>query len=97
MLAPILELALYLIIAEQILCLPMSNNKNLALSISNNKDIQKMVAKQLPSYYNIIKASNISDPLILGPSTVDICNFKSKHIIKNKNSITTTINTTTKK
>lgn len=74
-----------------------SNNKDPRLLTNNNKDVQKMAAKQLPSYYSATKMLNISDLLILGPSTVDVHSCKSKRTTRNKDSPTMTANATTKK
>lgn len=78
-------------------CFLAINNKSSRLSTNNNKDVQKTVAKQLPSYYGGIKAPNISDPLILGFSIVDFCNCKRKCTTKNKKSLMITANVVTKK
>lgn len=51
-----------------------------------------MAVKQLPLYYYQTKAPNVNDFLILDFSIIDICNFKSKLMTKNKDSPTTTIN-----
>ncbi len=56
-----------------------------------------MAVKQSLSYYGATKTPNVSDLLIFGPSTIDVCSCKSKGIIKNKDSLTTTASTTTKK
>lgn len=56
-----------------------------------------MAAKQLPLYYSVTKAPNVSDPFILGSLIVDIRSRKSKHMIRNKDSLMTTVNITTKK
>ncbi len=76
---------------------PASNNKGPRLPTNNNEDIQKTAAKQLPSYYGVTRAPNVSDPLILGPSKLDVRSRDSKRTTRNKDSLTTTVNTATKK
>lgn len=78
-------------------CLLTSNNKGSRFSTNNNKDIQKTPPKQLPSYNGVIKALNIRNSLIFGPSTVDIHSCKSKRTTRNKDKPTTTINAAIKK
>ena len=75
----------------------VNNNKDPHLLTNNNKNIQKTAAKQLPSYYDITKVPNVSDPLILGPSIVDVHSHKSKCTTKNKDSLITIANAVTKK
>ncbi len=77
--------------------LPASNNKGPRLPTNNNKDVQKTAAKQLPSYYSAIRAPNVSDPLILGLSTLDEYSRESKYTIRNKDSQTTIANVAIKK
>ncbi len=96
-LAPILLLASYLIIAEYMPHLLASNNKGPRLSMNNNKDVQKMTTKQSPSYYSATKVPNLSDPLILSPSIVDVHSCKSKRTTRNKDSPMTTMSAATKK
>ncbi len=56
-----------------------------------------MAVKQVPSYYGVIRVPNVNDPLILGPSTLDVRTHESKYSTINKDSLTTTANTVTKK
>lgn len=86
MLAPILWLTPYLFIAKHMLRPLISNDKGPRLATSKNKDIQKMAAKPLPSYYSVINVLNVSDSLILSFSIVGIYIYKSKSIIRNKDS-----------
>lgn len=48
-------------------------------------------------YYDITKAPNIRDLPILGLSTIGVRSCKSKHMTRNKDSLTMTANDTTKK
>lgn len=77
--------------------LPASNNKDPRFPTSNIKDIQKKVTKLLPSYYVTIKAPNMSNLFIFGSSIVEVRSYESKHMIRNKDSLITTVNATTKK
>lgn len=74
-----------------------SNNKSPRFPTSNNKDIQRMAVKQLPSYYGATNMPNISDSLNLGPPTVDVRSCESKRMMINKDIPMTTANATTKK
>lgn len=56
-----------------------------------------MVAKYLPLYYRATKMPNNSNFLIFDLLAIDICNQKSKHIIKNKNNSIMAVNIITKK
>ena len=49
------------------------------------------------SYYGKTNVLNVSDSLIFSLLIVDVCNCKSKHTIRNENSLTMTANTTIKK
>lgn len=75
----------------------INNNKSSYLPTSNNKKIQKMIAKHLSSYYSIIKMPNNNDLLIFDPLTISVHNCKSKYTTRNKDNLTITANTTTKK
>lgn len=75
----------------------VSNNEDARFPTNNNKDGQKIPAKQLSSYYGATKAPNVSDLLILGPSTLDVCSRKSKRTTRNKDSLILTTNIATKK
>lgn len=57
-----------------------SNNKGPRLPINNNKDIQKMATKQSLSLYGVTNVLNVSDLLILSPSTLDIHSHESKRM-----------------
>lgn len=65
--------------------------------MNNNEDVQKTVAKLLPSYYGAIKAPNVSDLLIFCLSTINIHSCKSKCMTRNKVCLIATVNATTKK
>lgn len=63
---------------------PTNNNKDSHPLINNNKNIQKTAAKQLLSYYGVIKVPNISNSIIFSPPIVDIRSHESKCITRNK-------------
>lgn len=77
--------------------LPASNKEGPCFPTSNNEDIQKMAATQLLSYYGVTKASNVSDPLILGSSTIGARSRESERMTRKKDNPTTTVNAATKK
>lgn len=65
--------------------------------MNNNKDVQNTTINQLPSYYSVTKALNVSDSFIFSPLIVDVHSSKSKCMTKNKHNLTTTANAVTKK
>lgn len=77
--------------------LPASNNQGPRLQTSNNKGVQKIAAKHLPSYYGATKVPNDSDFLLFGLLIVGIRSYESKRTTKNKTSPTTIANVATKK
>ena len=74
-----------------------SNNKDLYFLTNNNKDIQKMVIKQLPLYYGVTKTPNVNNPCIFGLLIVDIYSCESKYKTRNKDSPIMTANAAIKK
>lgn len=84
MLAPILKLTFYLIIAEHMLHLLRSNNKRSYLLIINSKNIKKTAIKHLSLYYVVTKRLKDNDLLIFSLLIITIYNCKNKYTNKKK-------------